>query len=180
MVRVHESHRHHTNPRVARILIPFRGNGYGQSAKVVAKVDVDSRNYETIAFINIEEHEPENGAGIFNDIDYDSRNRDLACIFERGSGKLVVNSRHPLNQKLFGKNFEEFSWSIENETIAQMRLAEVVLDECIFHIAATKYTKGGEHGLILGRDPITDIRNFIESQKYRIGPRVFRRFVESL
>jgi len=179
-IRIHESDRHSTNPTVARMSIPFRGNGYGQSAKVVAQVNVHSRNFEATSFIHIQEHEPPTGAGIFNDIDYSASSRDLACIFERGSGMLVVNSRHPINQKVFGHDRDNFSRNIESETNAQMRLAEVVLDECIFHIAATKYSKGGEYGLDLGRDPITDIRNFIETQKFKIGPKIFQHFVTSL
>jgi len=180
-VRPHEHDRHSSNPRVARILIPFRGTGYGQSGRVVATTSVDRRSFQSSAQINIEEHEPPSGAGIFNDIDYDGSSRPLACIFEgRASGKLIVNSRHPLNKSIFGKDRVEFRESAGNNVEAQMRLAEVVLDECIYHIAATKYGKSGEQGLTLRQDPITDIRNFIEEKKFKIGPKIYRHFAPSL
>jgi hypothetical protein len=178
--KIRDRHRDPTNPRVARVLIPFRASGYGQFAGVRAIADTSDGTLEAEAEIHIREEEPSEGTGIFSDVDYDERKLHYACSFERGSGKLVVNARHPVNRQVFGPSFDTFKERIDEVTEAQIRLAEVVLDECIYHIAAMKHLKGGRHALTLGRDPITDIRNFIEERKFRIGPKIFRHFVKEL
>ena len=86
-----------------------------------------------------------------------------------------MNRLHPINRAAFGPSQESFTSAIDEQPQAQLRLAEVILDQCLYHTMAVAYQNSH---LSLGQDPIGDIRHKIEEFKFERAEPIYREFVD--
>jgi hypothetical protein len=164
--------------RVARIGIVFRGYGFGQRAKLRAVCFVGKTMFEAEAQLLIQETQTSSG-GIFKGVAYKELSgtmRMLSSEFEPLEGKIVVNKLHPINRAAFGVTQESFSESISGAQAAQLRLAEVIVDQCLFHTLAVAHQNSQ---ISLPKDDeISAMRRKIEEFKYERAEAVYKEFVD--
>jgi hypothetical protein len=88
-------------------------------------------------------------------------------------GTILVNLSDPLNKKYFG---EEPYKSVDTEIQCQIRLADLVLDECLNEIVSLAWGKTLQRRF--PDNPEVDIRRYVAEKKFEIGPLVHSCFVK--
>jgi len=94
-------------------------------------------------------------------------------------GTILVNILDPLNSVYFGSEPESARLSVEGSNAklhCQIRLADLVLDECLNKIVTDAWTKGTiekRHP----NNPEIDIRHYVAEWKYKYGKRIHEHFV---
>ncbi len=170
---------HHFLPggRVARITIGFRGYGFGQRATFFADCFKGKSNLRARADVSIEEPKSPTG-GVFKGVIY----RDLpggmrksTSEFDRTTGMITINRLHPINRAAFGIDEAQFRKAVDEDGRAQNRLADVVLDQCLYHTAFVAYQNS--HLVIPQDDVIGAIRRWMEQFKYDNAEGIYREMV---
>lgn len=164
--------------RVARIGIAFRGYGYGQKAKVKAACFVGKAEIDAEGHVLIQETKSPPG-GVFKKVEYvdlPGAMSKTASEFEPSTGAIIVNRLHPINRAAFGASQDSFRSSVDQEDSAQRRLAEVIVDQCLFHTLAVAYQNS--QITLPSEDVISSIRRRIEEFKFEYAEAVYREFVE--
>jgi hypothetical protein len=159
---------------IAKVVIPYWATGWGARATVEAKAKrTDGQWGSAECKIDFREHR---GPDQYEDIVYDAIERP---ILGEAAGKYIyVNSKPLLHRKLFGDTQETFDRSLEQASVAQMRVASIVSDAVVYAVASTKYMKGGEKGLTIdNNDPITAVREFVEAKRYELDSKIVRAFL---
>ena len=100
----------------------------------------------------------------------------VRVVFEARA--LKVLDGHPVHRSLFGDSQETFERALEVDPIAQMRMASIVTDAVVYDVASKKYHKGGEKGLTIGNEPITEVREFVEAKRYELDSKIVRAFLK--
>lgn len=161
---------------VAKVVVPYWGTAWGAKAEIEAKAKrTDGKLGVTKCKVDFRE---QRGADQYEDFEYLSIGRP---ILGEAAGKYIyVNSDPPLHRKLFGDSKETFELALETNPVAQMRIAAIVTDAVVYTVASKKYQKGGEKGLTIGNEPITDVRAFVEEQRYELDSKIARAFVKEL
>lgn len=90
----------------------------------------------------------------------------------RSDGTVVINMADKLNKKYFGKDPTQ---AVEKELHCQVRLADLVLDECLNEIVLKAW--GRTLPQRFPDDPATDIRMYVAQKKFEIGPAFHDAFV---
>lgn len=164
--------------RVGRIGVAFRGYGFGQKAKVRATCFIGKTLIEAEGHVLIQETKAPPG-GVFKGVDY----RDLpgfftksSSVFEPSTGAIIVNRLHPINRAVFGITKETFNGAINGEDSAQRRLAELIVDTCLYYTLAVAYENSQVN--FGTEDIIGTIRRKIEEFKFEHSESVYRVFVE--
>lgn len=157
----------------AKIEIPYRGSGIGQRGRILAK----QRNYSAEASIQITSGKKKRTSGIFTDWDYRPLNTTFQAWHDAESGKIIINSNHPINRTFFGESAEEAQESIELYPHCQILLAELVVSECLALAVHTAYINN-ELDIRYKGDPYTDVRRYIQDNKKEIGKEIFDLFVD--
>lgn len=162
---------------VSRIAVAFRGSGYGQKAVIRADCFVGATALFATAEVMIKETNP-NPGGVFKKVEY----RDLpggmaksASEFDRSNGEIIVNRLHPINRSVFGADKISFEEAFENSIPAQSRLAEVIVDQCLYHTLATAHQNGQIS--LKQDDTIGAMRRKIDEFKYENAEPVYRELV---
>lgn len=123
--------------RVGRLVIGYRGYGYGQRATVRANAFLTAkRTISAEAHVSIEESRTPPG-GVFKDIKYSDLPAGMAksaSELDPMTGTIVVNRLHGVNRAVFGLDQKTFSKAVDESQVAQMRLAEVVVDQCLYYM----------------------------------------------
>ena len=160
---------------IARIAVHFRGQAKGQEGEVVAKAKGrDRHSYKCSAELRVRGPESDQ-TGVFSTTGYRYLRQKVASQFDEADGTIWLNSDHPLNRAIFGEDTQSFDEALKTSETAQLRLAEVVIEEAMYHILATKCMATGERGFKLDeKDPIGSVRGQIEKWKYEKGKDVFR------
>ncbi|MGK2962570.1 MAG: hypothetical protein ACSLFK_10555 [Gemmatimonadaceae bacterium] len=165
--------------RVGRIALGFRGYGFGQRATIRATCFVGKKKkYEAEASLIIRDVKSPAG-GVFKKITYGDLPESMersASEFEPTTGEITVNRLHPINRATFGLTRENFNAAIESNVQAQSRLAEVVLDQCLYHALAVAHQNGQIR--LPPEDVISGVRRAVEKFKFEKAPDVFREFVD--
>jgi len=160
---------------IAKILMPFWGTAWGARAEVEAKA---KRTDGKMAFARCKvDFKEERGQDQYEDFEYTEIDRP---ILGEAAGKYIyVNSRPTLHRHLFGESQQSFEEALENNNMAQMRVASIVSDAVVYAVASSKYRKGGEKGLSIdSNDPITGVREFVEQKRYELDSKIVRAFVK--
>jgi len=162
-----------TGSTVAKVVVPCWGTAWGAKAEIEAKAKrTDGKLALTRCKVDFRE---QRGADQYEDFEYLSIGRP---ILGEAAGKYIyVNSDPPLHRKLFGDSKDTFELALENNPVAQMRIAAIVTDAVVYAVASKKYQKGGEKGLTIGNEPITDVRAFVEEKRYELDSKIARAFV---
>lgn len=117
--------------------------------------------------------------GVFKKVEYDDLPGAMAKTaseFEPSTGAIIVNRLHPINRAAFGPTHESFKSSVDKTSSAQLRLAEVIVDQCLFHTLAVAYQNSQVS--LPSDDVISAIRRKIEEFKFEHAESVYREFVE--
>lgn len=159
---------------VAKVVVPYWGTAWGARATIEAKAKrTDGKLALATCKVDFREQP---GPDQYEDFEYLSIGRP---ILGEAAGKYIyVNSDPPLHRKLFGDSKETFERALESEPVAQMRVAAIVTDAVVYAVASKKYQKGGEKGLPIGNEPITDVRAFVEAKRYELDSKIVRAFLK--
>ncbi len=164
---------------VGRIGLSYRGYGFGQKAHITADCFPKPKvNVRAEALVSIEETKSPFG-GVFKGLQYRALPGGLsknASEFDRITGMITINSLHAVNRAAFGTDEKSFRDSIDAERTSQYRLAEVVVDQCLYHMLAVAYQDS--EVLVDKDDPVGSIRQNIERFKADVEEDVFRQFVD--
>ena len=159
---------------VAKITVLYWGTAWGARAKVEAKAKRKD-GVIAIATCRVDFREP-SGQDQFKEFFYEPLGRSI--LGEAAGEFIYVNSDPPFHQKVFGTTQASFEKALEDDSVAQMRVAAIVTDAVVFAVASKKYAIGGEKGLHLGDDPVTGVREFIEGKRYELDAMLVRAFVK--
>ncbi len=167
---------------VARLPVRFIGTAKGQSGRVEAKAKSKTfGKFMSEAEIRIREPDPNENEGRFKRPEYEALDRHSVAELDTMDGIIYVNSRHPLNRTVFGPDKASWKQKLDEDRVAQARLADICLEVALFHVMAEKSQRGGAQGLQLDEhDPIGSVRNQIEEWRFKYGPRVYEAIVPSL
>jgi len=159
---------------VAKVVVPCWGSAWGAKAVISAKAKrTDGGVARAQCKVDFRE---ERGRDQYQDIQYEELERQT--LGEAAGRYIYVNSRPPLHRKLFGDSQETFDKALEENPIAQGRVASIVTDAVVYAVATTKFMKGGEKGLSIGSvDPITDVRRFVDEKRYDLDSKIVRAFL---
>jgi len=155
---------------IGRILIPWRGAGWGQSAGVVATTKKpDSSLAYAHGRIVLEEQQD---AGIIKDVRYQELgNQKCSDLVD---GIIYINSGHYLNRFVFGTE-QQYTKRIEEDHTAQYRLSLLMVEQSVFRLAEESYL---ESKLVLNdRAPVTSLREFIDQKTHQFGPKIINALV---
>jgi len=157
------------------ITISARGN-VGQHAQVIAS----SGSYSDKAFAVIvkktEEHETPKEGGRFKPPTFEPIPNLKVQTWLRSDGTILVNTLDPLNKEYFGDNPVESVQGLTAKRHCQIRLADLVLDECLNQIVTDAWSKNTiekRHP----NNPELDIRMHIAEWKYEYGQEIHKHFV---
>ena len=159
---------------VAKVVVPYWGTAWGARAEIEAKAKrADGKHVFARCKVGFREAR---GPDQYENIYYELLGRRI--LGEVAGKNIHVNSEPPLHRQIFGDSQETFDRALEENTIAQMRVAAVVSDAVVYSVASTKYHAGGKKGLDLGSDPVTGLRAFVEAKRYELEPKMVRAFVK--
>lgn len=154
---------------------------------VAAKTETTETNFRAIsgayvADVRIEvtnkQEDKEHGAhGLFKGCEFASHeNLKAQSVFNEDTGMIIVNLADPVNERYFSNNADGATKAVEEKAHCQVRLADLILNECLQHMIARAYAKG-----TLVRkyydDPVQDIRRYADENRFDIGLRFHNLFV---
>lgn len=162
--------------RIAKILLPYWATAWGAKATIEAKAKRgDGRYALATCKADFREH---SGKNQYDDIVYEPLDRPV--LGEAALQFIYVNSKPPLHRILFGETQESFDRALEANPVGQMRVASIVTDAVVYDVASKKYRKGGEKGLTIGSEPISDVRSFVEAKRYELDSKIARAFLKDI
>ena len=164
--------------KVAKIEVPFVGKKNDESGIIEASFG----EYSTQCRVDIKDRiksSPTGPTGKFKDWDFDDGvPKKMQTTFDsiQGSptqGYILINSNHPINTYYFGDNPEKKN--MEESHIAQLYLAELILNESLGAMIPEAYQKG-----VIAKNygPEYDIPVYIAQKKFEIGPTIYAFFVD--
>lgn len=168
---------HHLVPETAvgRILIPWQGNGLGQSAHVMAETKTPTGKLVS-ALATIAVVQPEADAGLIKDVKY--RDLENSKCSDLVDGIIYINSSHSLNKEVFGATEKEYSELIRRDRTAQYRLSTILLEQSVYRLAEDWHLK---NKLSLAPNaPVTSMREFVDEKTNEFAPKVLRVLVEQV
>jgi hypothetical protein len=152
-----------------RILVPWQGDGLGQSARVEAETKRPNGNIVT-ASATIVVEQPEAQSGLIKRVEYRELENSVCSAF--ADGVIYINSVHCLNREVFGPTEKEYSRMVESDRTAQYRLSTILLEQSVYQLAE-KWVL--ENKLVIQPyAPITSIREFIDAKTNAFAPKLLR------
>jgi hypothetical protein len=147
------------------------GYGIGRRGEVVAT----SGSYKATAEVEVVSRtEREEGlGGRFRGWRFQSLDRKVQTMLD-SDGYILVNTNDPLSRRYFGNNPTE---SVENHPHCQMRLADLILDECL-QIMVSEALEAGTIERRFPDNPEIDIRNYVCERKFTYGPEIHAFFLK--
>ena len=156
---------------IAKLQVAFTGYGIGQKGEIQATYLDHAASVEVIVVSKI--LPPPKPKGKFSgDWRYESLGRNVRTEYDPRTGDILVNSDHPINRKYLGQYAKK---AYEEYLHCQIYLAELIMDECL-HVAVSEAMHLGK--LLPRIDPATDLRIYIEEQRFEIGDTVHKYFVK--
>jgi len=157
--------------KLARLVVTYRGTGWGQSASLhaSAKLQTGTPCTAECKITIVQQKETDK----FSKIWYENlRNPTLGDVI---SDALYINAWLPLHKEIFGETQEEFDEQLESNPIAQMRAASVLAEIVVYHTAQVRYREGGKRGLHLDTDPITSLRTYLDASRKDLERQIIRK-----
>jgi hypothetical protein len=159
---------------VARILIPWRGTAWNQQGDVEASVKIGGPK-PVIAIAKVRLSEPDDlDGGFFRDVKYTELDDNVPSLF--AAGTITVNSRDPLNHDIFGVNQDQFDQNVAGESLAQQRLASLLLDEVAFRALEQLRIDNQLH--LPQNKEVSSIHRQLDSYKFELARAVFKALVK--
>ncbi len=162
---------HKVNNDVGRIEFLVSGRGVGSRGTIEARC-VSFLAYASVRLLDKEKtkEQPERGRR-FRDPVFEKISLGLPTVM-RPDGTVVINMNDEVNKKYFG---DDPHVSVSKQLHCQVRLADLVLDECLNEIVTTAWGKTLE--VRFPDEPAVDIRMHVAQLKYKIGPAFHSAFV---
>ncbi|MCC6125050.1 MAG: hypothetical protein IT426_08820 [Pirellulales bacterium] len=166
---------------VFRVLIPWKGTGWGQHAQVQAIVKIGGEKFTAVAKIRLDEAED---GGFFKDVKYYDLGEETLAPSKIQPGEIVINSRDRLNREIFGEGetTEElkaaFDRSIRGNPIAQQRLATLLVEEASYRALEHLHRENKLLGLTEHRE-VTVLHEAIDKYKYESAFDVYKALTKS-
>jgi len=88
-------------------------------------------------------------------------------------GYILINTKDPVNARYFG---DDPGKAVEEDAHCQVRLADLILNECLQFMVSQALDSGRLEQRFLNR-PQDDIRSYVEEKKFEIGPEIHDKFV---
>jgi hypothetical protein len=159
---------------VARILVPWRGTAWNQYGSVEASVKVGGPK-PILATAKVKLSEPDDpGGGFFKDAKYTELDGNVPSSF--AAGTITVNSRDPLNHDIFGADQKQFDQQVASDSIAQQRLAGLLLDEVAFRALEQLRIDNQLH--LPQNKEVSSIHQKLDMYKFELARSVFRVLVK--
>ncbi len=154
---------------VGRILVPWKGTGWGQWAKIIAETKKPNGEVSKAeARIDVEQIE-ENSGGLkewrYRPLQ-DKKCSDLV------DNKIYINSEHSLNNCVFGKNQIEFNTLTESDKTAQYRLSALVVEQAVFKKAEEMYINNKI--TVDEKSPVTSFRLTVDQLTDELAPKIVK------
>ncbi len=162
---------HLVTDEVAGITIGIGGKGVGSKGTVLA----EARGLSAMASVKVvskkkKETDLERGR-MFREPVFDRISLRVPSYMHL-DGSVIINMNDEVNEKYFGANPIA---AVELNLHSQVRMAELMLDECLNLIVTSAY--GRTLQIRFPNDPATDIRMHIAELKFKIGPSFHSAFV---
>jgi len=160
--------------RVGRILIPWRGNGWGQSSRVIAETKVSGKLIHTEGRIVIEQAEEKGGR--IKRVVYGPLEHQKCSDF--ADGIIYINSNHYLNAIVFGQGKPEYEQKMEQkDKTARYRFSQIIVDQSVFDVAESQCLA---NKLILeSGGPVSCLRAFVEKKTHELAPKIAKFLIEN-
>jgi len=156
-------------------LVITASKGIGQRTPVKALSSV----YSTTAFVEIVKKrgpEPPREGGLFKPPRFEPIPNLKVQTFIARDGAILVNTLDPLNATYFGPNPKETVEGPHAKLHCQIRLADLILDECLNRIVTDAYGKGTIDRRY-PNNPELDIRQYVAEWKFTYGKLIHQYFV---
>jgi len=155
---------------VAQLEIEVRGDAMTESMMVTASVGQYIAGTK-VSVSRKEKKEPQAG-GIFQGYDFVPMERKLQALFDP-QGWILLNTKDPVNHRYFG--VDPFR-SVEEAAHCQVRLADLVLGECL-QMMVSEALQSGKLDRKFPNNPEIDVQNYVAEKKFEIGPQIHALFV---
>lgn len=119
------------------------------------------------------EKQPQGMQGLFKDYEFRPLELKVQSWYD-GEGLIFINTKDPVNQRYFGT--EPYKAVTENAH-CQVRLADLILNECLQIMASYAYHEGKLERRFPDY-PENDIRYYVDTQKFEIGIEIHNWFVD--
>jgi hypothetical protein len=157
-------------PRVGAVEIAVKGVQLTRDTMLTA---MHSR-YVAGARVSVvrKKEDPQGRQGLFKDIKFLPIDRKVQSLF-LADGIILINTKDPVNLRYFG---DEPSEAVEKNVHCQVRLADLILNECLW-ILVSQALEGGRLDRRFPDNPEMDVRTYSDEQKFEIGPEIHKLFV---
>lgn len=129
--------------RLARLPVSFQATGWGQHAVLRAKAKRRDGEYVHAKCRLRFEHQQ--GDQKFSNFHYEDLDRQVLGDFAQD--KLYVNAGYSLHREIFGDTEPDFYKRLEDDPIAQLRAAAVLVESAVYSVATRKHKQGRCQGI---------------------------------
>jgi hypothetical protein len=105
--------------------------------------------------------------GIFQGYQFVPLERKIQAQFDP-QGWILINTKDPVNHRYFGSDQYR---SLEEFAHCQVRLADLVLNECL-QMMVSEALQEGKLDRRFPDNPEIDLRNYVDEKKFEIGPQI--------
>jgi len=149
--------------------------GIGQKAEVIALSGAYS-DKASVQIVKKEEPPPPEEGGRFKPPRFEPIPKLRVQTWLGGDGAILINTFDPLNAAYFGPNPIETVEGPKARLHCQIRLADLVLDECLNRTVTDAYGKGTIERRY-PNNPELDIRQYVAEWKFTYGKAIHQHFV---
>jgi len=161
---------HLITPLIALVDVAVRGVEVGREIMVTATC----QQYVAGTKVSVVKREnKERGKfGLFKGYRFQPLDRKVQSLYVP-DGVILINTKDPVNASYFGT--EPYT-AVEQKYHCQMRLADLILEECLW-ILVSQALESGKLDRRFPNNPEIDVRNYVDEKKFEIGPQVHSLFV---
>lgn len=161
---------HLVSTQVAQVAVEIKGESILRETTLSANCNEYAAGAKVSVVKKIKE--PEGKGGIFKDWKFESIGRKVQSLFDL-DGVVLINIEDPVNKRYFG---EEPYKAVDERIHCQVRLADLILDECLQKMVSDALYYGKMERRFPD-NPETDIRNYVGEKKFEIGSLIHSFFV---
>jgi hypothetical protein len=159
---------------VARLLmIPWSGTAWNQHAAIEATVRIGPDTIFARAKIRLDEPEVNDG-GFFKEVRYSDLDGEVPSQY--AVRRITVNTRDSLNREIFGKDEADFNMSLLRSSLAQQRLASLLVEEGTFR-ALEELRQDNKLRLPTNRE-VDGIHQEVDRHKFKSALGIFKALVK--
>lgn len=157
-------------PKVGQVEILARGAALKRNVVLTASC----KEYVAGTSVTvIRRDKPERGGqGLFKGYRFQPLERKVQSLW-LPEGYILINTKDPVNSRYFGENP---GTAVEENAYCQVRLADLILNECL-QIMVAQALEAGRLDRRFPNNPEIDVRNYVDEKKFEIGATIHEKFV---